>query len=463
MRTASAPSISPPVRLASTAIDITTRWSLCPKSTSLGARKCPPSTIISFSFTVTGTPTITDDGIASGLDSSNYVKLTNSITLGTDFELYIPFTYPADASTVTSPNNCILRGQSGNTFRMLCSAYAGGYVDFNMSDGTNVLGTPHIIPSGVMNANESAIIVIKQKNQTCTYGYIKNGVYTQTGTKENFPLDMPEIDNFWFGRGSGTSGWVGQIDLKYIKIVKNGSELISGNITGIDTLKPDDYTVVGTPSISADGIASGLDSSNYITCDCINTDGTIYIPVPNIASGVGGTVVTGAYKIYKNSSWTNRFQLLIDTSNTSIWNSGSNFYNQETDKLLLKVVKKGYTYSVSYKLNNNDWVNVPDVTLSVNPTATMINFEGGYNVDLNLYKNVVNGSVINQPCLKIPYTLSADKYGSKIVDAAYRLRVQDAWEQNFKQRYYTLDEVNGNFTLPQGEIYGMINQKANYN
>ncbi len=61
--------------------------------------------------------------------------------------------------------------------------------------------------------------------------------------------------------------------------------------------------------------------------------------------------------------------------------------------------------------------------------------------------------------IQIPYVLS--KTGSKIVDAAYRDRVQDVYDQYGISQYYTLDEENQNFTLPMGEIYGMIEQKTN--
>ena len=58
--TASAPSISPPVKVSSTVSDITIRWSLCPRSTSVGSMS--PSAggtmRISFSSTVTETPNL---------------------------------------------------------------------------------------------------------------------------------------------------------------------------------------------------------------------------------------------------------------------------------------------------------------------------------------------------------------------------------------------------------------------
>ena len=61
--------------------------------------------------------------------------------------------------------------------------------------------------------------------------------------------------------------------------------------------------------------------------------------------------------------------------------------------------------------------------------------------------------------IEIPYTLS--KTGSKIVDVAYRDKIQALYNQEGKADYYTIDETNQNFTLPMGEIYGMVEQKAN--
>ena len=64
----------------------------------------------------------------------------------------------------------------------------------------------------------------------------------------------------------------------------------------------------------------------------------------------------------------------------------------------------------------------------------------------------LNGSLVFTTI--IPYTLS--KTGSKIVDVAYRDKVIDLYEQEGQAEYYTIDEENQNFTLPMGEIYGMI-------
>ena len=74
--------------------------------------------------------------------------------------------------------------------------------------------------------------------------------------------------------------------------------------------------------------------------------------------------------------------------------------------------------------------------------------------DINSFKIYGDDNLIYQPCLKIPYT-EADST-SRIVDVAYRGRVKDLYEQTGEALFYTLDEQNQDFTLPSGDIYGMI-------
>ncbi|MBQ1988570.1 MAG: hypothetical protein II234_01535, partial [Clostridia bacterium] len=77
-------------------------------------------------------------------------------------------------------------------------------------------------------------------------------------------------------------------------------------------------------------------------------------------------------------------------------------------------------------------------------------------IDLNAFKIYVDGNLVYQPCLKIPYTES--KTGSKIVDSIYRNRVNDMAEQFGFAPYYTLSDTD--FTLPQVELYGLIGAKT---
>ena len=63
-----------------------------------------------------------------------------------------------------------------------------------------------------------------------------------------------------------------------------------------------------------------------------------------------------------------------------------------------------------------------------------------------------------RPLFQIPYVESPT--GSKIVDVEYREFVQELYENNGAANYYTIDEDNENFTLPMGEIYGLISKST---
>lgn len=61
---------------------------------------------------------------------------------------------------------------------------------------------------------------------------------------------------------------------------------------------------------------------------------------------------------------------------------------------------------------------------------------------------------INSSTVTIPYTESIT--GSKIAPASSRQDIATVAAALGSANYYTLDEVNGNFTLPQVELYGLI-------
>ena len=81
----------------------------------------------------------------------------------------------------------------------------------------------------------------------------------------------------------------------------------------------------------------------------------------------------------------------------------------------------------------------------------------GLEIDLaRSYFEVENKKI--RPLFQIPYVESST--GSKIVNAENREFVQELYEKNGAANYYTIDEENQNFTLPMGEIYGLINKSS---
>ena len=250
----------------------------------------------------------------------------------------------------------------------------------------------------------------------------------------------------------------------------------STNITGIDTIKPADYTVVGSPTISTDGIVSGITGANYIKtnyeignlagksytiyCRWIKSGATFSQSENIYGFGTGyPNVVGGIYLL------TNRKVALADNG-TRLIEGITQFtttVNYIDFKLERDVIAGTYTL---YSNIGNGWINEGTSNLSTDlssitssPTNNICFYRSwNYNgsIDLNAFKIYVNGDLVYQPCLLIPYNESST--GSKIVDVAYRDRVIDVFEQLGSANYYTIDEVNQNATQPMGEIYGFIRQ-----
>ena len=238
--------------------------------------------------------------------------------------------------------------------------------------------------------------------------------------------------------------------------------------TGIDTIKPDDYKVVGAPTITDDGVVSEFTSASYITgytLDLPNiTEFTIY---SRFTTPSNLTVNTFGCVWFLDNSWGFRqnngplFNIL--NSAGTLFGGGANLtadteyenvytYNTSTGDYVFKIKKvDDAVYTVT--TGNQTGFNISSSQVVRFGTWDVRALGVGSSIDLNAFKIYVDGNLVYQPCLKIPYTQS--KTGSKIVNATYRDRVQDMYEQYGYAPYYTLDETNQNFTLPMGEIYGM--------
>jgi hypothetical protein len=274
----------------------------------------------------------------------------------------------------------------------------------------------------------------------------------------------------------------GSIDLKEFEVYEEGVLVFSGYKTGIDTIKPDDYTVVGTPTISADGVASGFSDSNYLTTanEYIFNVGSkpweAIVKFKNNGTSTGQSqaiVCSEANKrafLLQRSSPLNAVAIYLSSDGTTndiadnkTIANGLNY----NDDVILKIKFTGTQYLGYCSVNGGEFIQ----TRSIDSTTPV--YSGGHfifgrssqnnrvfngSIDLNAFKIYVNGDLLYQPCLKIPYTQS--KTGSKVVNSTYRGRVNDMAEQFGYANYYTLDEDNGNFTLPQVELPGLIGNKT---
>lgn len=240
------------------------------------------------------------------------------------------------------------------------------------------------------------------------------------------------------------------------------------SVTGIDTIKADDYTKQGSPTITDDGVASGFTTNNYITKSIDGYSNTQHIEVyvkaywdgttPSANASVISSLVAGFPSVSLNTS--NQWSLSLTAADYTAKFAaqvGWTYFKIEQDS---SAVKCYYSYDgINYTQVSITGGTVSPATVSATSIVIgqlkIYSLDRPYNVgsiDLNSIRFYVDGNLIWQPCLKIPYTQS--KTGSKIVDSLYRDRVSDMYGQFGYAPYYTLLEGT-NYTLPQGELYGM--------
>lgn len=430
-------------------------------------------------FTVVGSPTITDDGVVNKFTYTNYPSIANNVINKLENNSWkIRF-------AGISP-------QSNTTLNITgISTLATGKLNIGW-----INGTANFFLQIKNSTTEKAVHVITNKPNTPFVGYAEfDGTNNYTiaisfdggKTFSKNTMTAEEKVNFEGANlpiTTGSDSVIGSIDLKSIAIWAGGIPVFSGNKTGIDTIKPDNYEVVGSPVISDDGVLSGVSVSNYVSFSksiTFSNNVEIYFNGSTdtlIGANVGenplltllsaNNAEIACFEIHPsgtNQDTPDFYILLKDTNGANIINAyaGSNLSWEENVLYYFRLTFDGTTYTVARKTAGQDY----QVFYTLSSTTQIGSVTGGYigkryanasynkgDISLSDIRIFNNDYLVYQPCLKIPYTES--KTGSKIVDAAYRDRVLDMYEQYGYAPYYTIDEQNQNFTLPMGDIYGMI-------
>ena len=238
------------------------------------------------------------------------------------------------------------------------------------------------------------------------------------------------------------------------------------------------FIPVSSISISDEGIASGFSNSRYIRLSRTISSGTsnfvIELPVYSLGPGI--------YTLCSFSGANNEVLATIQGSNiiVKLGNATVTLSNLTSIKLYrLRISVASGNLSAFLISQDNQIVSqgmesigsLPSYVYNQLYLGVIADHTSTYpysgQIDLKYFSVYVDGVPyfsgnitgtdtydINGTTVKIPYTLS--KTGSKIVDMAYRDRVESVYNKNGAALYYLLDEFNVVFALPQGEIYGMI-------
>lgn len=434
------------------------------------------STFDKSKFEVTGSPVITNDGIASGLQPHNETRILLNDTFNVADKNF-RFTFggklnglPEQDITAKAPLVDI-RDSVNNKWIQVFQLKNGNIQMANSHYGGTSIYSSAFTPVD-LNGDFSAELLVNEENIVLNF-YQNSGKQT---IQFAYPNKLEEVRvRLAYGL---ENAFPGSYDLKQCSLNINNIPVFSGNITGIDTIKPDDYMVVGSPTISADGIASGFSLSNYI-----KSKTTISLGENDFSIVVGFTTpaedLTGAPQVLLGSNLRSIYcvseygypQFAIGTGGTN-WSyilKGSQLlkpntqykmkFTRRSNLLAGYISENNQPYTQFATANIEGQLSVPDFVPFIGMYGVSITSPFLGVIDLNSIAYVSNGNLLYQPCLKIPYTQS--KTGSKIVDVAYRDRVQDMYEQFGYAPYYTIDETNNDFTLPMGEIYGFYEKYKN--
>lgn len=277
------------------------------------------------------------------------------------------------------------------------------------------------------------------------------------------------------------TGSVSNYESVYNKILeyKNNSVL-----SGVDVLEQN-YTLSMNSGIidvdlvvRSDGITSGLyDTNNYIVVNNVSIpnstqlDFNIHIETIlrsgfNQNTSAIGATTTNALMLQLQPHGRLMAYMYANDSNTKMLQSDVITGMSVGDRLIIDL---GFNSEDSFYVKGScNGVNVKateDIgTAWIREAVTNFWF-GKCSWSNNCYMEVdllhsyfdING-VRTRVLAQIPYSLT--KTGSKITTSDYLEFLQDLYAKNGVAPYFTIDTTNHTFTLPMGEVYGMISKKA---
>lgn len=420
-------------------------------------------------FTLVGSPTITESGVASGFDKNNYLlgNINFDISNINDWEFLGDFTTNSDITTAQYPFS--LYDVDGDYSIGICIQNSKYY--FSISDNEGVL---------VNSASANPPIIANTKYfYKITYNSAEGYKCYLSQNTENLSLIASSTNTKKMNYGDtsiriGRTGdfsprpFLGSINLKQLSITVEGKEVFNGNKTGLDVIKEDNYTVIGNPVISDDGFISNITKDNYIKKPLnisiknnFRVEGEfIYSSKDNIAKNDKSLFllkIINAENIEKSvtcsTGWSGKDDLIWVTSQiVPQLIIRQKPKDGEKIKIILTCEKTQSTLELYYgeryyKTTVVGEMNCTKLTMaSVGWDAADFCWTGL--VNLNSFKIYVDDQLVYQPCLKIPYNIS--KTGLKVVNADARERVIGMGEDYGYSQYFTIDEENKNATLPIG-------------
>lgn len=244
------------------------------------------------------------------------------------------------------------------------------------------------------------------------------------------------------------------------------------------------FTVVGSPVITDDGIASGFSSSNYISIPNINLGNSF-----NIYQYVTVASVTQQYLFAIRGDRYLQLQLRSNNKLSLEVGSGGDSWTYTGNGTTSLAVSSSYylhfyyangAYKVDISTDGEVWTNeitIASASQIITGAHTLVlcsqrslgaNFTGSIN--LKQFSVTVDGvevfsgnktgvdiHSINNSTISIPYIETIQ--GDRIADIQYLIQAQQIYETTGNCDEVILDQTNQVYYLPAGSIYGKMNKK----
>ena len=315
-------------------------------------------------------------------------------------------------------------------------------------------------------------------NSIVSYDYLPNDIANKSLSNLSVAGEDKLNSSKMYMTGDSSSDPTGYAQLLAIK---NNSKTVSTT----DLPFPHDFTITGTPTIT-NGIAQFSNDSDYIITNChlpltkqnykirtqfIATDGCFSRSHHLIGTyDAGGTCFqaeyNGKFTMYnyvQNSSGSGQNVFMM--TDTLSFQTGDVVTVEggfdETKGFYIKATANGQSVEANDDRYNDCWYKIPESPIVIGAISKWAwndcFFKG--RVDLSECRVYFGDDLIYVPCLYIPCYKS--KLGVKIVSSENSARVNTLYEYKGYSPYFTINTTNQTFTLPMGELYGMLDKKAN--
>ena len=178
-------------------------------------------------FTVVGTPTITEQGVASGFTNNDYFSKNITLDSTKTFDIVFKFKTP---ETITTPNQVIGNSTTYPVINYRLSATRTVFCEFSISSATR----HYAISSIALKENTDYYGKISYDKSAVKFYYSENGIDFNILTTLNNITDFNGIYDFanGIGRALGNAAYAypfqGSIDLKQFSITVDGKEVFTG-------------------------------------------------------------------------------------------------------------------------------------------------------------------------------------------------------------------------------------------